>query len=146
MSDQELVGWIAHIKLPEEGALDELKNGPLADLLIATKDLITQAGRDVKKLESLRQQIETMLLLRMEEEGSPRLNGFSGWAGIDESDVAQINDMEELGEFCTENNAWHLFQRRLNNTAYRELLEERGGAPIPGVSTFTVRKVKTRKG
>lgn len=122
----------------------ELKNGPLVELLKVVKAQITAANSAVKQAKVDQTLIETLLQERMDEDECSQLNGSEGGtAYIKTDEVAQLIDFEAFGNYCSEQNAWHLFQRRINNAAFREE-KERIGGDVPGLETFTVKKVATR--
>lgn len=122
----------------------ELKNGALVELLKRVKAQITAANSAIKQAKADQAVIESLLQERMEADECKQLNGSAGGtAYVKVEEVAQLADFEAFGNYCSEQNAWHLFQRRINNAAFREE-KERIGGDVPGLETFTVKKIATR--
>lgn len=138
-------GFDIYVEIKRTGEMPEhLKNGQLVELLKRIKQQITVANNAVKQAKVDQTLVENLLRERMEQEEVDRFAGTEGGtAYIKEEEVAQLTDFEALGQFCAETGNWQLFQRRINNAAYREILEQTG-EDVPGLTTFTTRKVATR--
>lgn len=61
---------------------------------------------------------------------------------VSEQVVGNVDDWDQLYGYITENNAFHLLQRRLGNAAYKEILDS--GETVPGVAPFTKRSINLR--
>ena len=138
-------GFDIYVEIRRTGELPEhLKNGQLVELLKRIKAQITAANNSVKQAKVDQTLVENLLRERMDQEEVDRFAGTEGGtAYIKEEEVAQLTDFEALCEYCAESGNFQLFTRRINNAAYRELLEQTG-ENVPGLTTFTTRKVATR--
>ena len=52
-----------------------------------------------------------------------------------EKSFPSVTDWQALVEYIKENDAWHLFQKRLSSTAFNEICEITGSVP-PGVEIY----------
>lgn len=98
-----------------------------------------------KQLEEVEGEIATQeqaLLERMDHEGVDKSTGKCASVSIAEHVVGNIVDWDKLTDFVHKHKYYHLMQRRVTDTACRELWES--GKTIPGVDPFTKRKVNIR--
>jgi hypothetical protein len=119
--------------------------GELADALYAKNEEISQANAVVKDLETEKREIENTLLLAMQDAGTNIVRGSSATVSISENVRPQIQDFDAFTKFVLRRKALHLFERRIASTAYRELKDELGGKPVPGLSEFTQVRLNVRK-
>lgn len=97
------------------------------------------------QLEAVEAEIATQeqaLLERMDHEGVDKSTGKCASVSIAEHVVGNIQDWDALVAFVKKKGYFHLFQRRVTDTACRELWER--GDTIPGVDPFTKRKINIR--
>lgn len=89
----------------------------------------------IKALNERATALETDLLAQMEEQGATRIgvNGL-GLAIKTTAEVPVVEDWDQLYAYIHENDAFHLLQRRVSSTAYRELIAS--GEALPGVRSF----------
>lgn len=60
-------------------------------------------------------------------------------------DVPQLSDWMAFERFVLRHKHLDLFQRRISAPAWRDAIARNGGKPIPGVTTYTARKLSVRK-
>jgi hypothetical protein len=87
---------------------------------------------DIDRIEELTEQLK----LSMQDQGLSEVKGRKGIAKYAEKLRIGIADFGALDEFVRKAKALHLFERRISVAAYRELLEQRKGKPIPGLSEY----------
>lgn len=119
--------------------------GALADSLYAKNEEISQANAKVKDLENEKREIENTLLLAMQDAGTNIVRGSTATVSISENIRPQIQDFDEFAKFVLRRKALHLFERRIASTAYRELKDQLGNKPVPGLSEFTQVRLNVRK-
>jgi len=90
--------------------------------------------------------IKDMLLLKMKEEGVTVVNDGIVKAVIAESEVPQVKDWDALYKWVARHKAYHMFERRVSVTAWREEIEKRKGTEIPGVVPFNKLRLNISKG
>jgi len=118
--------------------------GEEIDRLFDIRERIRALEAQVKDERSIYDALETQLMERMETEGMSKATGKRASVGVSESVVANVEDWDELYRYIGRNKAFHLLQRRTSDAAYRELMEQRKNKPLPGVSSFTKRKLNLR--
>lgn len=74
-------------------------------------------------------------------------DGKRGVAEITDKTVVNIDDYEALEAFVIRKKCPHLFERRISLSAFRELKDQLGNKPIPGLkevqlANFKVKRVK----
>lgn len=97
----------------------------------------------IKNIDEEAKEIEGRLLKKMVDD---KLDKFTvsghGTLSISSSVVADVRDWSEFEKFVHKHKYYHLFQRRVSDTAYRELLE--AGKKVPGVEPFTKVRLNVR--
>lgn len=115
---------------------------PLPELvktLQAVKKERSDLSKKDKELEAQKLELEEQIIQSLDAKGIDLARTDTGRVLINESVVAQPEDWDSIFKFIRENNYFHLLIKRLNNAAYRELLENFG--ELPGAVTFTQRKL-----
>lgn len=110
------------------------------EIRAARKAIEAQDSELVQEWETL----EGQLLGKLEEQGSVRVASKLGTASISEQTLGLIEDWDTLEGYIKENDALHLYQRRLAVGAYRELLA--AGVEVPGVRPITKKSINLRVG
>lgn len=119
--------------------------GELGDRIFSKSAEIAAIDAQRKELEQEKRELENELLAAMQAAGTDIVRGTLATVSISESVKPQIADIEKLYQFVLRKKALHLFERRISATAYRELKDQLGDKPIPGLSEFTVTKLNVRK-
>lgn len=122
-----------------------MKLGELGDAIYAKKQEIAEAAAVVDRLDAERRALEDELINRMDEVGTDIVRGDSATISISETVRPQLQDWDAFNKFVLRKKALHLFERRISATAYREMKEELGNKPVPGVSEFVARRLNVRK-
>lgn len=95
-----------------------------------------KAKEAVKPLQAEVDKLEEQLKLAMQDANLLEVKGRKGQAKISEKLRINIQDFPKFTEFLARKKAFHLFERRISITAYRELKAAQGNKPIPGLGEF----------
>lgn len=125
-----------------------LKSVPRPTTIGALIDALDDA-REVKKAIAIKEKeaskvyndLEAQIIAILDDNETTRGGGKKATASIVEEEVHNIDDFDAFAAFARKNNMLYLFQRRLSAPAVRELADKRKGGVIPGLSTFTKRKL-----
>lgn len=118
--------------------------GSLADKLWDIRESIREKNDELKELEKEKETLKMQLMSAMDEQGLDQVRGQHATISITSATVANIDDYDAFWAYVRRHNLPELLQRRLSVTAYRELLEERKGKPIPGTTPFEKRDLSVR--
>jgi DNA repair exonuclease SbcCD ATPase subunit len=118
--------------------------GELIDDIYKVREKIKGLTAQVSELEVQKAELEGHLLTLMDDQGVTQSRGSLASATRKVETVAQADDWEKLYPYISRTKSWQLLHRRLNNAAYRELLEQRNGKPIPGLSSFNKVSISLR--
>lgn len=115
--------------------------------LAAADNEVATARGELKAAEERYQAICDRVFAFLDEQGmdSARAPDSGLQVRIEESEVFSFEDMEKFTAFVLRHKATELFQRRLSAPAVRALIESRGGKPIPGLGSFTKRRLSVTK-
>lgn len=121
--------------------------GELLRMLAAADDKVAAANGALKQAKIEYEQVADRVFALMDEQETEAIRNSSVGlqVSIRESEIERIEDWVEFERFCLRNKALHLFQRRLSAGAVREMMADRDGKPLPGVSTFKTRKLSVTK-
>ena len=119
--------------------------GKQIDSLFALREKISKAQAAVDELKSQKMKLEDRIMSELDGQDTIKATGSKATASISELEVPSVEDWEALYKFISRNKAWYLLQRRTNPAPYRELMEQRRGKKIPGVTTVLQRKLNLRK-
>lgn len=117
--------------------------------LVEVRNQLRQLAEEEKRLNQQKDELSMRLMQAMDAAGTTvaRANGHS--MSINTVTVASMSDYSEFSEWLVEQLPEHpeylaLFQRRISDPMFRELLEERDGEEIPGLSAFEKRTLSLR--
>lgn len=119
------------------------KLGQSIDELYALERKIKKLGDEEKKLRSTRFKLETELLKQFNSEDIKGSQGLRGKAAIKVTKYPTIKDHMKFQKYVKKNGAFDLYQRRINQKAYFDRLEE--GEAVPGVEIFNKTSIKVSK-
>lgn len=119
--------------------------GELADAIYAKDQEIAAAEAVVKGLDVERRALAGKLMNLMKEQQTTITRGKHATASLGETVRPQIADFDKLAAFIKRNGALYLFERRIGVKAYNELMEQRNGKPIPGLTEFKKDSLSIRK-
>lgn len=116
--------------------------GALIDALADAREVKRALAAQVKEAEDVYNELAAEIIARFDAEDTRKGEGKKAGASISESVVAEIEDFDTFWAFARKNNYGHLFQRRVSDPAFRELLEKKGS--VPGLKPFTKRTLNLR--
>jgi hypothetical protein len=88
-------------------------------------------------------EVEIALLMKMRDEELPSISNDLGTVYISPQVVPDVVNWDMFYEHIRKTNSFHLLERRLTKTAYREMIEN--GESVPGVDPVRFDEVRTRK-
>lgn len=116
--------------------------GSLIDQLDKTREKKRKLDEQVKILEAEYSALSQTLIERLQQEGMDKASGKSATISLSNVVVANITDYDALTKYVKRTGYFHLFQRRISDPAFRELLETKGS--VPGLEPFTKVKLNHR--
>lgn len=111
---------------------------------------LREEKRDIeKKAEAVSAKIselEEQLMATLEEQGLDKATGKTATASISTSVVANVVDWEKLYKYVKKTGYFHLFQRRVSDTACRELFENHTKKQLEatGLEPFVKKRINVR--
>ena len=110
----------------------------------AIKAQRSELTRQDNELKEQLTEIEGRLSVALDELGADSL-GVRGLGTVyrTEEIVPSVDDWDTFNSFVRDNDMLYLFQRRLNATAYRELLQQ--GIEVMGLNPTQITKITVRK-
>lgn len=118
------------------------KIGDMVDQLAKLRDRKRELEDQIKVIEGEFEGIQVQLMEKLEAEGTETSRGKLASCSITKSVVANVTDWDEVFKYVKKTGHFHLFQRRLTDAAYRELLE--AGKKVPGVEPFVKKRLNLR--
>ena len=117
--------------------------GKLSRELFALKEKKAEHNKCVTVLNEEIKIVELKLLDAMREEELPKISNDLGTIYISPQVVPSVVNWDAFYEYVSKTNSFHLLERRLTKTAFREMHEN--GESIPGVDPVSFDEVRTRK-
>ena len=118
--------------------------GSVIDDMWALREKKRKADLVVKGIEEEIAAQEIVVFDRLEKEGLKKADGTKASVSIGEATVASVTDWDALWAYAAKNKYFHLFQKRVSDPAWRELMEKNKGKGVPGTEAFTKRKLNLR--
>lgn len=112
------------------------------DALFELREKKRKLEASIKDLEGQASLIEERLMENMDKDGIDKMTGRKASVSISSSVVANVEDWDAFTAFIHKNKAYHLFQRRVSDAAYREMLEIK--KVVPGTQPFTKKRLNLR--
>jgi hypothetical protein len=106
------------------------------------KQSMDSLNRELKVLREAQDQLDVLLLKKMDAEGLSRTANQQASVSINEDTVPDVTDWEEVYQHVIATGDFSLIQRRVSSTAYKELLKL--GEAVPGLQPRTVRRINFR--
>lgn len=122
--------------------LQPQKLGVIIDEYRALYDERAELNAQSKELTRQMEELEAELIKRMDEAGLDSAKGKCASLRLEEKPMPNITDWDAVYNYIKENEAWYLLERRVTQRAYQELVQS--GEEIPGIKTYTLRRVATR--
>lgn len=116
--------------------------GALIDALDDAREVKRDLAAKVKEAEAVYNELVAEIIAKMDAEDTRKGEGKKASASISETVVADIEDFDALTKYVKRTGHFHLFQRRVSDPAFRELLEQKGA--VPGLKPFTKRTLNLR--
>lgn len=117
--------------------------GELATKLFDLKSKKAELNKEVSLLNPQIEEVEKELLNKMREEKLLKLSNDLGTIYISPQVVPDVVNWDMFYEYVGRTNSFHLLERRLTKTAFREMIEN--GETVPGVDPVRFDEVRTRK-
>ena len=118
--------------------------GGLVDEMWAKREAKRQLDDQAKVIETQLNELQDQLLERMQAEGIDKATGQHASVGVSTTVVANIKDWDDLCAYVKKTGHFHLFQRRISDPAFRELLEQPRSKGVPGLEPFSKTKLNLR--
>lgn len=116
--------------------------GTTIDDLWALREKKRLAEETVKDIEIQIAAATEVLFDTLDQQGLDKATGSKASVSISTAVSAQVEDWDALNAYVKKTGHFHLYQKRLSDVAYRELLEQ--GKKVPGVQPFSKRKLNLR--
>ena len=117
--------------------------GATLDRIYRIDKIVGRLNKRIDRLKAERERLDTETMSVMEDAETIIAAGKVARGTITESDVPTAQDWNKIEEFIYQNRALYLLDRRISAASYRELLQSVG--EIPGIATFTRKKLNVRK-
>lgn len=108
--------------------------GSLIDKLYAVREKRRDLAKKDDELKAEYAELEEQIKARLAAEETDIGRGKKATASISKVVVADIVDFDALCKYVKRTGYFHLFQRRISDPAFRELIATK---PVPGLAPFT---------
>lgn len=144
----DMLLFLSHVLVHEKARKmsEETPNIHLETLALKLRDKRDEISNLEKKIAALKEErdhIEKHAATALALIGVKSAQTQYGTLGLNSTKVATIDDWEAFTEFVTENNAFHLLERRPAQAGCRELMQD--GENIPGIKPFIKTKLTFRR-
>lgn len=144
----DMLLFLNHVLVHEKARKmsEETPNTHLETLALKLRDKRDEISNLEKKIAALKEErdhIEKHAATALALIGVKSAQTKYGTLGLSSTKVATIDDWEAFTEFVTENNAFHLLERRPAQAGCRELMQD--GENIPGIKPFIKTKLTFRR-
>lgn len=116
--------------------------GSLIDKLDDLREKKRKIDEQLKLVENDYNTLQQTLIERLQQEGMDKASGKKATVSLSSTIVANTTDWDALCKYVKRTGYFHLFQRRISDPAFRELLETKG--KVPGLEAFTKVKLNHR--
>ena len=116
--------------------------GSMIDALNDAREEKRQLNEQLKTIKAAYDILEAQIIERLDSEESRKAEGRKAGVSITEVIVGNIEDYDALCRFVKRTGNFQLFQRRISDPAFRELMELKG--VVPGLVPFTKRNLNLR--
>ncbi len=114
--------------------------------IVKTKHRAVMRAEVVEKKEQIKlDKLETQCMARFKQDNIKGIKSSLAVAELKIITGASVHDWRKLVAYITKNNAFELFQRRVNKAAWLEHLEARKQRPVPGIKKFQRVKLSVTK-
>lgn len=123
----------------------KLTLGTRVDNLFKLRENIREKTKELDVLKQQKAILEESIMQTLDDQDNSIAKGSLASVSITSTVVPSVEDWDSFYKFIRRNNAFYLLQRRANSAPYRELLDQRKGKKLPGVSSVTQRTLNLRK-
>lgn len=116
--------------------------GSMCDALWALREKKRVADLAVKEIEAKIALAESQIMEKLDAEESIVAKGKLASVSITEVTSFNITDFDLFAKYVGKTKYYHLFQRRVTETAVREIFEQKGA--VPGLTPFSKRRINLR--
>lgn len=116
--------------------------GQRIDALAKIRDEKRALEEKLKAVEDRYKTAEGELIEALTGEGMEKATGRTATVSLSTSVSANVEDWDKFFAYIKRNNAFYLLQRRVTDTAYREILDS--GKSVPGVTPFNKTRLNLR--
>lgn len=116
--------------------------GAKIDALHALREEKRALEAKITEIEGKYKGIEEELMTDLDAQGLAASRGTAASCSITTSVSGNVENWDDFNKFVKKTGYFHLYQRRISELAYREMLEQ--GKPVPGVVPFTKKKLNLR--
>lgn len=110
--------------------------GACVDKLYEMREKRLKLAAEVEKMQGQEYELREHILTMMNEQDMEKATGKLASASMKPTIVARVQDWDVFYEYIRKNKAFFLLQRRVNDSAYREILEN--NKTVPGVESARV--------
>lgn len=118
-------------------------NGGLADRLYTLRQARIELERQAGKMEEEEKALKKWIIDVFTRDGLTAAKGKFGSASTQEVEVPVYEDDVKFYAYLKRTGDFHLLQRRLNDTAIREMWAKK--KVVPGIGSFKITKVSVNK-
>ena len=121
--------------------------GNLINAMYEERERLRDATALVNEIKGIIDDLEQRLIETMEAVGVESSRSSLATATISEQTSARIDDWDSFTAWVRKRSAdrIHLFEKRIAQLAFREMLEQNRGRMPPGVTTYTRKKINLLK-
>lgn len=122
-----------------------LSVGTMIDRMWELREQKKKLDDEAKDISAKMTELEEQLSAKMEADGVTKATGKSASVSFSFTTAAQVQGDEGwalLYGYIKRTGYWHLLQRRVTDTAYKELLD--AGKKVPGVEPFSKKRINLR--
>ena len=114
--------------------------------IVKTKHRAVMRAEVAEKKEQIKlDKLEAQCMARFKQDKIKGIKSSLAVAELKTITGASVHDWRKLVAYITKNNAFELFQRRVNKAAWLEHLEARKQRPVPGIKKFQRVKLSVTK-
>ena len=116
--------------------------GQQIDKLAAIREEKRVLAEKEKVLDAAYSDLEAAILTRLQDEGMDKVTGKKATASVSSTTVANVTDWDSFNAFVKKTGNFQLYQRRVSDPAFRELLEQKGEAAMAKVGLIPFTKIR----
>lgn len=116
-------------------SLTNMPLGAMIDKLYDLREKKRELEAQIKVIDGEFDGIEEQVMSKLAAEQVDASRGSKASCSISKTVVANIVDFDALAKYVKKTGYVHLFQRRISDPAFRELLDQ--GKKVPGLEPFT---------